>query len=483
MSRSFSNNPTRRRRIASSSPQSLFWKGYFWRAQKDFWVIMGGSLVAFILLAPYTYNWDVWVVLTIGVQALAFWGALITARAMTRIEVETAIVSEVEANGAAYLSAIKGNPESRVTLDQLEESILPHNATQPPLSMIRLFQHICKEARDRRFESSISLIEPYREEALEDVFRLQNIQKIALWLGILGTFIGLLGAIQAIDFSNESNDAFFAKIIQTMFENLFISFSASLAGLEVAIILGVLLLLLRRRQERYFQSMESAVVTMLSLARNALNKDDFFVEFSQVRQAMDGLKDEIYHQTRTLSGDMSAIQGGMGQQSAQIQNGIDKLIKTRAEFDAFLNQIGSRHQSLIDDVKSVYDAISLRNLGVTLEESIVQAGRHISDTLHPNVTQIGDQLATFNKALELLRHAIETQSKSTAEQVNRIQAEINRSERQTFQISLNDWNGLVQQLSRLNRTLERTNLPARPRPGRLREIFTTIGGKLSNIKR
>jgi methyl-accepting chemotaxis protein len=437
MIRRLSSRPELRRKIAESSPNSLVTRGYFWAAQPDFWIITGGSLVAFIILAPYTYIFaQGWVLLTIAVQLLAAYGAYITVRAMAKIEVETAIVGEVEARAAELLSQVKAHPNSRVELKQIEQDVLPNNQTTPPPSMIRMFQQIIKEAHDRKFESSVNIIQPYREEALEDIFRIQNVQKIALWLGILGTFIGLLRAIQLGDLGGVNQENIF-RLISGMFENLFISFSASLAGLEVAVILGAFLLLLRKRQEGYFQTMDSSVVTVVSLARNSTNKDDFLVEFGQIRQSLNTLRDQLYNETKELSGGMESLGDRVNTQTQQIELGMLRLSETGTEFDGFLKQTSERHQQLIDDVKSVYDSISLRNLGASLQESLGKTGQTLSDALSPNVNRLAGEISKFNSSLDRLSTSIDLQSKTAADQVTEMVkqvAEHNRKQAETISV-------------------------------------------------
>jgi biopolymer transport protein ExbB/TolQ len=441
----FHAKPELRRTIAESTPSALLRQPSFWLAQKDFWIVVLGSIAAIVLLAPYTYIFaHGWVVLTVAVQLLALYGAIIAARAMAKIEVETAIVAEVESRGAAYLISLKSGQSGRIDLQQLEEDILPNNQSSPPPSMIRLFQHICKEARDRRFESSINVIEPYREEALEEIFRLQNIQKIALWLGILGTFIGLLRAI-AVGNLGSINESNFTSMIAGMFENLFISFSASLAGLEVAVILGAFLLLLRRRHQTYFQSMETAVVTMLSLARNAVNKDDFFVEFGQIRQSMNLLRDQLYNQTKDLSMSMAALHGAVRIQTDEIQGGMTKLSQTGGEFDGFLKQVTLRHQQLIDDVKVVYDALSLRGLGTTLQETLGQNTKEIAQVLGPNLTRMNDEITKFTQSLGELNRLVLQESREAGIRISALEDQLKNQSRE-HGVVIDVWENKLRQL-------------------------------------
>jgi hypothetical protein len=74
--------------------------------------------------------------------------------------------------------------------------------------MIRLFQRICKEAKDRKFESSIYLVQPYREEFMERVHEITNLQRRALRLGIFGTFLGLILAISQLATFQQDHQSF-----------------------------------------------------------------------------------------------------------------------------------------------------------------------------------------------------------------------------------------------------------------------------------
>jgi hypothetical protein len=410
--------------VAESSPNELLFRGRFWISQGRFLIICIASLIAFLLLAPYTYN-DVkgFVFLTILIHSLALWSAFLTIKSIAKLEVERAILSVIEKKASELLRALKGRQVLALELDSLEERILPDNNSTPPPAMIRLFQHICKEARDRKFESSVSVVQSYREEPLEDVFKLQNLQKIALWLGILGTFIGLMLAIREGNLSNLKAMDNFAEIVRNMFDDLFVSFSASLAGLEVAVVLGFFLLLLRKKQEAYFKLMESSVTTMLSLARNALNRDDFQAEFSQASTAMTQLNDTLSVQTSVLSNRLDALQKQIIHQNEQINTGLEKLMTTSQQFDGFLNSVSDAQKQFIDDVRIVYDAVSLKNLGTTLQETIVQAGNHISDVIKPNVFLVSTQLAEFNNAVASLNGTLVSQSQ-VAEHIGKIENQI-----------------------------------------------------------
>lgn len=391
MSTWLSRNPKLRRKIAGYAPRVLWFRLSFLRAQKGFILVIGMGIGVIYYLAPFTYDSaDQWIYLTVAIQLLAIWGALITAGSLARITVEMAIVEEVEERGAKHLSEIRSGQKNRLNPDQMTDTLLPNNPSQPSPAMIRLFQQICKEAKDRQFEAGINLIQPYREESLGPLFKLQNLQKIALWLGILGTFIGLLLAIKARNVGPMQKSEDFLAVIDQMFQSISLSFSASLAGLEVAVILGLFLLLLRKQQEVYFQQMETAVVTMLLLARNSLVDDDYLNDFKQVTTSVQQLSARVYDQTAAAR-----------DQTKQIEQGLKKLVETKGEFNSFLKQLSQAQGEFINDVKRLYDVVSLKDLEGTLQQSILDAGKKISAALAPTA-QLAQQLETFNKSAQAL---------------------------------------------------------------------------------
>ncbi len=410
------------RGIAGMPPGNLLRIPRFWARQPAFLLTCIGAVAAVILLAPFTYGSAAGVdlALLLFVHALGVWSAAIAVRALAELQVETAIVSEIERKGTEMLREIRTGQRGRIDLDQLEQAVVPNNPADPPPAMIRLFQHIIKEAKDRKFESSVNVMQPYREEVIEDIFRLQNLQKIALWMGILGTFIGLLLAVTAA--GEGSGD--FRALVQKMFDGLIVAFSASLAGLQVAVLVGVLLLLLRRGHERYFKMMESAVVTMLSLARNSINRDEFMSEFGQIASTMQELTERVRVQTTDASRHQEGTRREIAQQTEAIQAGIGKLAEARAGFDGFLESLGDAQKQFIDDVRSLYDSVSLKDLGSTLHESTIQAGRLMTDSISASTRQIATRLTDFNSAVDQLTNTLDAQTQASEEQGKKLAAQI-----------------------------------------------------------
>ena len=268
--------------------------------------------------------------------------------------------------------------------------------------MPRLFRHICNEAMNLKFESSIDVIEPYRDESLESLFTITNIQKIALRIGIMGTFIGLIEAMsQLISLDPQQN---IIEALSTLSTALFISFGASVAGLEVAILLGFLVMLLRKKQGDYFKDMEGSVEVILQLARNANNDDQSRVlgELAKVESIVEQLGKRFYENTQEIQRSIAAVLERIKDQTNEIQSGIEQLKKTKVEFDQFINEIGEVQDRFIGEVKGIYSELSLKSFRDDIKDGILFAGKTVATRLGETESSIQRQTQQINEGINLL---------------------------------------------------------------------------------
>ncbi len=410
--------------FANSSPKSLLVNLSFWFVHKWLIVILFVSVLTFYYLFPLTYpkSGELFANLSVLIHGFALWGLGLAMAILTKIQVEHAFALQVEKNAQDQLRKIRSKEIDRIALEKVGD-ILPDNLT-PNLAMPRLFQHIIGEARDHRFESSMSTMQPYREEAIDDIFKLQNIQKIALQLGILGTFIGLILALSQLNLDSSST----TLELKSLFNSLHISFSTSVAGLEVAVILGLLIMVVRLKQEAYFQTMEKAADTMISLAQNAIPDDYYFNNFEQIKNAVSQLDERVYAQTEEVA-----------VQTKEMRDGIDKLVNTKAQFQAFLNQIQNSQAQLMTGIQNsetqlmtgiqnsqtqlmtgiqnsqedfvkemmkVYDTFSPRQITNELQQSLEKAVNQISKTFKPSL----EKITAMNSVLETLGEKLKEQN-------------------------------------------------------------------------
>lgn len=412
-------------KIAESSPGAFLLNPRFWVSNWKLLALGFISVAGIYYLSPFTHQSEQgkWVILTWSVHFLALWGFVRTAFALSKTQIDTAIVYYVERRGEGYLERIHANESAVQQLDRVKVEVLPHNRSVPLPPSLRLFQNVFAEAKDRRFESSVTLAEPCREEALEDVFRLHTLQKIALWLGILGTFVGLLIAIQGSElrsFQPKSGEDFI-HVIGKMFDGLLVSFSASVAGLEAAVILGFCLLLLRKKHEQYFQGLEQAVVTALSAARNAINKDAFLSDLRDATDELRRVRQQFSSELKSVRVGLSDLQEQLLTQTQLIDSGLKELIKTGVSFEAFQRDVGQKQERVIDEIAKSVDPVSLRN---TLQESVSKAGLSLSEAVTPKVTLISNHLASFNDLILGLRKVMDENRVSIAQHLNSLSGQV-----------------------------------------------------------
>jgi hypothetical protein len=488
-------DPAFRRKVAGTDPRIWVMQPAFWLGQPALLVTLGTSLVGVLLLAPFTYSGAA-SLLSLLVQALAAWGVVIAARALAAADVDLALVRELEERGSAYLSGLAAQGAGQMDLARLERTLVPSNPAIPPPGPIRLFQQVCKEARDRRFESASVLVQPYRDEATEAVFRLQNLQKLALWLGILGTFVGLLLALRHGGANTPgAGDAELSTMVQQMFGGLSVSFTASVAGLEVAIILGFALLLLRKRQELCFAQLETAAVTLLSAARHAVNRDEFMAEFTQVTTAVRDLTGRVYEQTRELAERLNGVDSRLREQNERIDAGMERLAGARGEFDRFLREASEAEHAFIRDLAELFEAASFRDLARAIRDGARQAGEQLSERLDASASRNAEQMEAFNASVQGLAAAVQAQSAGFGTSVDRLQREVvTAAERsaETIQAAHDRLSAVVAQragervvtdsafetlaarLVELNRSVGRLGLQ---RPRGVRDLLTSIASR------
>ena len=388
-------------RFATSSPSYLPITLTFWRENITFIAILLVGLGAIFVLFPLTYpkSDDLLAYLSTFIHFFALWGIWISVGVIAKIQVEHAFALQVEENAKKELRKIRDEKGERLALKKVRY-LLPDNPT-PNLAMPRLFQHIIGEARDHRFESSMSTMQPYREEAIDDIFKLQNIQKIALQLGILGTFIGLILALSQLNLDSSST----TLELKPLFNSLHISFSTSVAGLEVAAILGLLIMIVRQKQKSYFQAMESATDAMISLAQNAIPDDYFFTNFEQIKNAISQLDDRVFAQTKEVE-----------VQTGEMRRGIDKLAGTKAQFQEFLGQIQSAQAHFVEKMMTVYETFSPNKITTELQKSLDKAINQILKTFNENLEPSLEKITAMNYAIHEVHSVLQTLENKLKEQ-------------------------------------------------------------------
>ena len=352
------------------------------------------------------------------VALLASWGALplfillpalamhYSRRALADIGVNHAIAVTVDASATARLQQIRQNPQARADVSQLESAHLPDNPSNPKPSALRLFQRICREAMDRRFESAINLIEPYQRESLEPILKLESVQRNALRWGILCHFIGLVIVIQAVPAilqrtqvaaveplpqtiaapnggtPSSSQAAGNSEAIAEILNGLRLAFGASVGGLAVSLFGAMLLAEVRTKQFAYFRKLDEATSTMLSLASNSLNNDELLVSLTHVSKRLED-------QTLVVKEGIAVVAKGISDQASKIESGLKSLGDGKMRLDSFLQGISSSHEDFLKRLNTYYDVGTIstlvdgseKRLSSTLKQSNAELEQRVSSTV------------------------------------------------------------------------------------------------------
>jgi len=379
--------------IATMRPQDLL-------SHPAFWVFHQWKLLLMIVLNCFMlmFLWDY--IFPVGessaslnwlsglILLILFIGLLWICIAVAKIEVEDAFAASVKRNTEEELGIIRSKQQERIILQSVRNYI-PDNKS-PQLAMPRLVEHIIKEAEDRKFDSSMIIMQPYREEAHNDIFKISGLQKAALQLGIVGTFIGLIRAFIELGASIDN----IQSALHIIVDSLKYSFSTSIAGLIAAITIGLgVLLLLKERQEAYFRTMEEATDSLIALCRNAINKDVFLNSFEQMKETVDQVYKGVEHQTLKLQ-----------YQTDTISNGISSLAQTKVEFDGFLHHISKTEGDFISEMRNIYQILSPNRTSDELKKSLNDAVKGISESLNQNIVQALTEYKNLNLILEKMNH-------------------------------------------------------------------------------
>jgi hypothetical protein len=379
-------------RTAASAPAALVWQRGFWRANRRFALTVAGAAVLIVLLSPLTYprSSDPAAWLAVLIHGLVIFGLATAVKSLAQTEVDDAIARLVCQRATLELGQIKGGLKDRIFLDRVESDLLPHNPSYDQ-GAIRIFQFILNEARDRKFHASFLAVEPLRGAGVGALFRMQTAQKIAVQLGILGTFAGLIVALARM--GGGGDDLLGAGGLASLLDALHIAFSTSIAGLEVAIILGVGAILLRSRHEVFFANLDAASAAITALARNAINRDDFLVELEQVRAVMTQLGDRVHEQSREVA-----------VQTEVIRTGLSRLAGVKGELDACLQEVRGEQAKVLTEMHSVYEVISPKRTAEELKEALTEVHRELADSFRE---QVGASFAGFEKLGVALRATVE----------------------------------------------------------------------------
>ncbi len=353
------------------------------------------------------------IVLYTSIYSLAIWAIVLVVKAISKIEIESAIAIVLNNGTSSELSAIRGKQKQRIELDQIEDSFFPDNPNSD-LSMLRLGRLVIEEAKDRKFDSAVVLMDPYKEESVSELYKINVIQKAALHLGILGTFIGLIAAFTGLGSNMLSSDSLITEIIPS----LEYSFKTSIAGLLATIVISFFMILARRKQDDLFKHMEDATNSLLSLARNSINRDDFISEFNQINESVRHLDERVYDQTQEVHN-----------QTKSIGDGLLRLGKVNEQFNGFLKDLTNREKVFLDEVKEFHKILSPKTISEELKVNMEKSVEGINAMINDDISRKIKRYDELDKSVSEINHSLIKVASNLEKQEAAVQVSMNHFEK------------------------------------------------------
>jgi hypothetical protein len=425
-----------RARISTWEPRRLLRSPLFWLSRAD--VMLNLAIGSAVMLASavllIVYSGPSWtdqsltawlnVLSSLLILALAARSARLTLDTLADFTVNRALASTVSERAAEVLLRLDARVRDSFGAADFS-ALLPVNPTEPPLAMRRLFDRIRQEAADLRFDSSVSVIEPYKEEAMARSLQLEEDQRLALRLGILGTFVGLIIAVSNIGQTivgsglpglTEEPEKFITAS-KNLFNALGLSFGTSIAGLSVAVCAGLGLRQVRADRQVYFKDMEDVAVTLLSLATHSLHDREHVHALGQMQQALRRVEARMEAHTRSLEGSVEAVEERIRIQTEAIADGMTRLSKVREEFGSFLASANDAQKRFLSDLEALQNAASLRRLVEQIETGL---GKAVSGS----VERLATQLSTLHQVLVEMDGQLRGTSSSLASSTVHLQSDL-----------------------------------------------------------
>ena len=344
---------------------SLFWNIGFWLKQWNFLVTL--ILAAVFIVIVFFFSKQDWSGISpyasLGIYSMVLWGAYVTMRIICNLEIEYAIVSNVQET----LDSYKADGQ-RKDIEKLEIDLLPNNRQDPPPQTIQMFRKIIKEAKDHRFDTNLGAVTPYQEALINQLFDLKSIQTLGLRVGIMGTFLGLLYGLA--EFSGMfQTDMKFTSSAEGLIDALRIAFGTSVAGLVVSVVLAIFIMQVRSHHEILFRAMESVAVDMISTASNAVNTSTLYgQEIRALRHAITKQQESTHELSLEVENASSKVAPWVKQQRDILDQGIDKLIDGKNSFEEYLeaqnkkvNEFSQVHLSTVKSYTERLDKFNSEN--------------------------------------------------------------------------------------------------------------------------
>jgi len=273
----------------------------------------------------------------------------------------------------------------------------------PVKSMLasNLLDEVISKAMQRRIEPTSVLVDPYRAELYGVLGRISPLQRYSLQLGILFTFVGLAAAFSVAQFGTTVNDA--NDDISGLLTALSLAFGTSVAGLVSSIAIMLMASALRRRLSITVRAFEVLVDRTYTFGRQAPTAPQFLDQVSEVAKEVGNVNERIAASVEISNRLADTIAGG-----------VDKLGKTKSDFDAMLNYFGTAQARLLEGMQAYVRELEPDRMRKQLDMAADAQLQALSRELNASTTTFEAIRKQALQQQEMIDRLIALQSNSSA---------------------------------------------------------------------
>lgn len=361
------------------------------------------------------------IVMTVLFALLGLLALRIAIGCLAELQISQAIAKWVDTKAESTLREAQKNQQESLRLSDLR-GLAPQNVAQRKPTMLRLVEKICLDAEAGHVESNMEIMQLSREECQERLAQLERIQRLMLWVGIAGTFLGLLLAIRAfgvftaptrfesaasiidpavIAAKIKASEVELGRLTRDLVQSLGLAFGTSVLGLGFAMYLSLLAAILRLRQRSYFQTMETAVLAMANVARSCHG-----VRASHDRLRLSELEAAMVERVGSIVG----ILGGLEQRLSEQGVAVKELAAATTSFESALSPLGTQLRAVRDGLRETSEETKKQSRELT--EKVVRIGQSVSAIEHQvqaaaqhggqTIRQLEQQLGELGSATQRL---------------------------------------------------------------------------------
>ncbi len=426
--------------VARANPALRTADPRFWVRHPLLLLALGVSGTAGWFLMPYMMGEGStltgWIISGLTLVATVY-AALSAVFIAAELDVSRAMADYVRLAGERALRELRADQRQRMGLDDLQVEFLPQNATRTDVR--EMFERVVERAKDQQFGGEGALFDQYRERSTARVSKLDRWQQFALRMGILGTFIGLAQAMQAIpeglasfrtieagagqaarDAGKQAWASFMA-VGEQLVSSLTDSFGTSIAGIACALVIWILSFIISRYHHRYLKALSHSIVVVSSLVKNAAFHDAIHEQFQKLVNKLDDVRRHLYDRMGDLAKGVGELEGRVAGQTAAIETGLDKLKASGKKLDGFLVSVETQQTDLIRRLDDLFAKASFPELFQEIRDGIMRASQGIGKTLDGNLKALGEQVSSIHGEVANVQRSLQEDTRGLLEGAGRLQ--------------------------------------------------------------